>query len=928
MKKLIILGILLGPLGVFSQTKDADCSDGACSVNFVPETQLEKSTYTFLDVGTQNDEDILITTQNSAQPRSIRLYVEGNDTVSPNNLSINLSATSSEYNAGDIIVVADLLSGVTIDLDGYQGPRGKDASQLCAEKYKLGSAGGYGDLAKAEFEARRLFDPGISSDRCSPLDIVYLQENNFTCSDGSFTEIDANNPVVTAKRLKGKTRCIGLSFHDVCLSKSVEVLCTWKVKYLEPVAVAGQFSTNPNDSQTKSFTMPEKEWLEKKNKPGFIDYLCNVGTSLPGDPPAVELLNNPAFNFGAEGWSLTQSSWSTEQRRVKTLGGINQVVRPSISQTVSTTPGKKYRVKGSWFKAIEEPHVSTGRISIWADASKSSLIEKSEFYEPGAVGNVHFNSNPTYHHFNYIQSGALSSPKAFALTNEDDRPAVNCSSPYLFGGDSSHFSIITDNCGSNDLAVGQSCVVEIRANPLTNGRKSTRLKRDCTDDYGSSTTLDTLIEVQGYSNYPYGIVSSSPLTFNPTYTDGEWWRLNGPDWQTWGIVSCNGQTPTSRNGDQAFSPGAICTEAADKSSCSCTDFNSAACACSIGYYNKTPGSGLFIGNVPAAPAPKSFPLVLNSQINSGVRQNQADLDFVFTATGNQTLLEYSPILKFNSGYVDNLSVVEVSANAGPSVPPEYDVGGNPIANVAGAEGNGYYQLAGAPNSSLTSPGFDPVFFSIPDESDWRIRYVQTGNSCPTHFDKIKTDHLSSIISFDEDDELCDDIESPEDPEGLVIDWTSIGFDRLPEFGTESVQCRIDNCSITSQVRDIDYNLDVLNPSSGTDGTQQGGGSLFVYDVSQSSFSGVNGSAGPVGSDDINELVDNRICAKIQDAQTQGVDSQFAAEPVVLFQRHIWQALKVKETGNFGNNPINNGKKINIFKKLDSSVRYFLKNEVL
>lgn len=927
--------------------KNIDCTDGACSPDFIPLDQVEKPFFSFIDVGSNNQDDIVISTQPNQTPRSLRIYLENNSLLDYHDLTLNLSASSSEANAADFMVIADMLENVNLSSNGHQGVDGLDASQICANKFKLGSNGGYGELAKAEFESKRAFNSSIDPNRCEFLDVDFLQQNNFTCAEDSFSEIDVNNPLVTVDRLKGKTRCLGLSFHDVCLSKTLEVSCTWKIKYLSPVEVAGQFSNDPADSETKTFKIPEGEWLEKKDRPGFKQYLCEVATSVPSDPPRSELLTNPTLDFNSDGWNLTNSFWIN--RKIKTQGDVSETTRPLVQQVVSTEPGRKYRVTGVWSKAVEDTWVSTGRLAAWSNPSKDAMLGMDEFYEGSqAIGDIHFNSSPTYYHYGYVSSVNGSKNQVFTIRNDDDREAISCDPPHLTG-ETQFFSIISDTCGSNNLGIGQSCSVTVRARPTSNGRKVAYLKRRCRDKYGDETTLNTKMEVQGYREYPRsgnvivvntsqqwnycsnppggGGVSEGPCfscgqgpygycfdEVSATYSDGRHWIFNGGNWQTWRVSNCS---------------GGICTyNSPSASTCSCESFFGGPCSCTMGYVSDTPDTGLYIGSVPSAPAPRIFPLPNNTDISSANRKSSADLDFIFTATENETLIEYSPILRFHTGYINEVSVTEVSPNAGPSIPPVYDGAGNVQANVAGAEGSGYYELAADPTFDVTSPGFDPIFFRIPDESDWRIRYQGIGQQCPRHFEKIKLNHLASIIDFDDNDDLCDDVSAPEDPSGIVINWRSIGFDRLPEFGTESVQCRIDNCPLQSQVRDFEYNLDVLNPTSGVGGTQQGEGVLFVYDYESLSASSQNGAAGLPGDNDIPVIRNERVCAKIQDATTEGVSSAFAAEPVVQFQRHNWQALKVKEVQDVDLGPENNGKKIKVFKKLDSSARYLLKKEVL
>lgn len=928
--KYILFFLLIS--NIYAQDKNINCSDGQCNSDFVPLEIFERPFYSVIDAGNNIDKIYVFKNANES-PRSLRLNIESNTLINPPDLDINLSSDSTNYNAGDFFLTTDIVNKLSVKLDGFQGQKGKSTSELCAEKYLNEE---FGIAAKQEFLAKRVFNTALPANKCEYVDVDYLQQNNFACDDSSFLEIDNLSPVVNVKRLKGKYRCLGLSVGDVCLNKTIEVSCLWKIKYLSPAQVAGTYSTSQNDWETKKFKISEKEYLEKSLTPGFNNYMCNIATSNEGEV-LNNILQNGEFFINASNWNLTQTNWIN--KKIKFNGSINQTIRPTATQILNTQIGRRYRVKATLLKSEEDSWISTGRVNLFDSPAKTNLITNKEFYEIGAVGNIHFNSNPTYKHFGYLLPGTFSAIENFLITNEDDREATNCSAPYLQGNDGS-FTITADNCGTNNLGIGQSCQVQIRANPNTIGRKTVYLKRNCVDSYGTSSTLNTKIEAQAYQQYQRNVVvtpkqgytasncvpSGTPETYptyacdivrSPRYSDNKWWKfdVNTQQWQYWGAINCPSNINCQINED-----GFCFYTQYTGNFNTLTYFN-----CDEGYVNGNPDGGLFIGSVPTNVAKNPFPLPLKSSISLSNQKDFYDFDFIFTATSTQTLIELRPILRFHSGYFDNISVTEISPNAGPSIPP---IDTN-TANATGAEGVGYYDLAET-SFAFTSPGYNSSTYKIENGSDWSIRYVAGGVSCPKYFEKIKTGHLSSHVSYDDNDNLCDDVYTKEDPANELIQWTNIGFERLPEFGTEIVQCAIDNCPVSNTVRNLDHQIVTLNTSDGISGTEQGEGYIFLYsikDALNSEFSSKIGGAGEAGADDISKINSTRVCVKVNDVDSTGVDSEFAAEPSVSFRRYNWQAIRVENNSNFGNPPLNNGKKIKVYKKVDQSVRHLIKKEL-
>lgn len=908
MRKLFLILFILSS-NAYSQ-KLIECGNETCETNFDPVLQLEKVLYSAIDIGVRNQDNISVLSDTIQQPRNSRLYVEQNNVLGQN-ITIDLRSKSEESNSADVLLISDFIKNLNINLSGYDGINGKKASEICAEEYKKGAFGAFGDEALQEFENRRLFDLTIPQNQCVRVDQEYLLDNNFTCDQADFEEIDANNPSVIVERLKGKNKCIGLSYMDICLSKTVEVTCTWRIKYTDPSTVAGQFSTSNNypDVHTKVFRMSEQEFLANRNNPEKIEYYCNNLTFNPiVDSQPVEKIKNGNFYFDLRDWDNQSMTWTNE--KMKMIGGQNQNIRAKAEQVIDTIPGQRYRVQAIFSKASEHSFVSAGYLSIWNNSLKENLLKKENVYENGAIGGVFLTSDDAPYHYEYVFEGTTSPTKEFTIINRDDRKAVNCSPPFL-DGNSSDFLIVSDSCGESDLDIGETCSIGVRARPLSVGTKKAFIKRNCTDEYGNiSSQLNEEISVVGWNNF----IQSQDGEGEPTgfYTDGFYWRRydfgSGNVWlrciaDYQNDIKCNASSPIENNSGN------------DRG---------------VWFTGFNPPSMTVPSSLPT-PTIESFPLVNNSEIDFVDKFSFKNIDFIFEATSNKTILELGSILKYHTGYFDTIQVTELAETAGPDITPPADKQcpdpQNTPGCLSGELGNGYYELYGNPSYNETSPGFDDTFFTIPEGSDWRIRYVDVENSCPQYFTKIKTGHLASNIGYDENDELCDDVYIPEDPSSSIISWQFVGFERKPEFGTELIQCRLGDCLIDSSIRDLSRNLLEINPGSGTNGTQQGQGVLLVYDVENLTASSKNGKGGIIGERDLSELSEQRLCVKIKDAKTQGENSLFAIDPSVEFRRYNWKPLRVIENGNFGITPPNNGKKINILKKLDSSSRYFLKEEL-
>jgi hypothetical protein len=83
--------------------------------------------------------------------------------------------------------------------------------------------------------------------------------------------------------------------------------------------------------------------------------------------------------------------------------------------------------------------------------------------------------------------------KTFTFTNSGTAAATGCVAASL--SNSTDFVISTDGCLSNDLQIGSSCMVTVKAKPQSTGAKSTVLSRNCTNGGSLSTSLDGITVV-------------------------------------------------------------------------------------------------------------------------------------------------------------------------------------------------------------------------------------------------------------------------------------------------------------------------------------------------------------------------------------------------------------------------------------------------
>jgi hypothetical protein len=308
--------------------------------------------------------------------------------------------------------------------------------------------------------------------------------------------------------------------------------------------------------------------------------------------------------------------------------------------------------------------------------------------------------------------------------------------------------------------------------------------------------------------------------------------------------------------------------------------------------------------------------------------------------------EYTYLKNFMSDSdICNLHVAQEISDPTYQTPPAIV---NPITSnpnsFAGCSGACQWKVSSM-SSNLTTPGLNGN--QLASGSDWDLINTTPGNHCDTgtnpntgFFTNLKTVNVN-YVAYDVTNSSCNaadivtfsggtmNLDYPAqslDPNKNAV-WFYTGAAQEPDFGTEVIECDLGNCPVSSVVSDLNQTLDTIIPQNGENGSKQGAGLVMIYDAKSITTTSNVGVAGAGGKNDIINQATNRVCSKIRDATTDGLTSDYARSPLVNFNRYNWSAIKTNNSGNPGQQPVNTGASVIVWKKLDSSVRAFLQNEL-
>nr|BDT28791.1 hypothetical protein BHI3_22570 [Bacteriovorax sp. HI3] len=116
-------------------------------------------------------------------------------------------------------------------------------------------------------------------------------------------------------------------------------------------------------------------------------------------------------------------------------------------------------------------------------------------------------TTPTPINFGAIENGGLSEALTVTLSNTGTGSASGCSAFTLEGTNAAEFQIVngSETCG-NSLPVGDTCTIDLKANPVSLGNKTASLKKVCSIGGTLSTTISA-VSTQS-------VLSVQPLSYN------------------------------------------------------------------------------------------------------------------------------------------------------------------------------------------------------------------------------------------------------------------------------------------------------------------------------------------------------------------------------------------------------------------------------
>lgn len=395
MKKILLCILLYSNL---IHAKSILCGNNSCSIDFTPTQILEKSDYTSLIVN-DNSDHISIAVPNTNDPRSIRMSVETNS-YPGKNLTIDLSSQKSTANAANTIIIGNNFSNVDIKLNGFNGSRGQDVSEICASKMKSGY---YGDDAKTFFINRRQAQEGLDPSRCDRTDISYLQSYSFSCDDASYSQLVGTNPVIDVKRLRFKARCSGILVQDMCLKRKIIANCTWRPYYYNCDKKGGCSSGWTGDPFTLSKKMAEEEYNYKRNSMNDQQF-CVSELGQPGGQVALygqtAYLTTPGVNpndytpLAGSDWELyytsaygkCQTFWTTVRTLYTAVNAYDETGNDCSDVGVASDPN--HLIPWTYTGMAQEPefgpevlHCSVGECPV--QSTLSQLDRNLDVLTPG-----------------------------------------------------------------------------------------------------------------------------------------------------------------------------------------------------------------------------------------------------------------------------------------------------------------------------------------------------------------------------------------------------------------------------------------------------------------------------------------------------------------------------------------------------------------
>ena len=127
------------------------------------------------------------------------------------------------------------------------------------------------------------------------------------------------------------------------------------------------------------------------------------------------------------------------------------------------------------------------------DADVSISIDASTDFADAVPVAPNLNVSPLAYGFGPVAVSTSSAPATFTFGNSGTAAATGCAAPVIGGANAGDFTIVTDNCGTNDLAAGGgTCTVLLSVTPSAAGARTMTLSRTCAVGGAVSTTADAI----------------------------------------------------------------------------------------------------------------------------------------------------------------------------------------------------------------------------------------------------------------------------------------------------------------------------------------------------------------------------------------------------------------------------------------------------
>lgn len=274
MKTILTLTSLLLGFSAYATTINCGTNSSvtSCTSNDVPSSNIVNlnssgaQPQSAVVINSPQDSSVELATSPNSVSLSTRLFLSNSGTALNLNLGLNskwdtaqsMNGLSSASNASSVLVLADVIGNLSIDVSGYTGKQGKSSAELCAERIL---AGEYGETQKNAFIGR--CSDGSTANPCSQAkirkicdaqDIQTLNDHSGAvagaCPTGFtyMSNVDDNpNPALSVTKLNPKPlrKCVRRSYQTTART------CRWR-----EFTCQYNFATQVNDFTAFAFKYP------------------------------------------------------------------------------------------------------------------------------------------------------------------------------------------------------------------------------------------------------------------------------------------------------------------------------------------------------------------------------------------------------------------------------------------------------------------------------------------------------------------------------------------------------------------------------------------------------------------------------------------------------------------------------------------------